>query len=89
MPDIHIDLDALNKQMEKFKEEFPKDKKHFKFYQFDDENFKKKMKELEKKLEDLKKQKMKKLEKELQEKLRGLENYKFHFQWKEDEDTEV
>ena len=101
MPDIHVDLDDLNKQMEKFKEEFPKDKRHFKFYQFDDENFKKEMEELQKKLEDLKlenfkwkfddekfKGKMEKLEKELQEKLRGLENYKFHFEI-EEEDTEV
>jgi hypothetical protein len=31
---------------------------------------------------------MEKLEKELQEKLRGLENYKFHFEI-EEEDTEV
>ena len=45
-------------------------------------------------LDDLNKQmekfkgKMEKLEKELQEKLRGLENYKFHFEI-EEEDTEV
>jgi chromosome segregation ATPase len=98
MPDIHIDMEDLNKQMEKFKEEFPNDKKQFKFYQFDDENFKKEMEELQKKLRDLKtedfklkfddkkfKEKMEKLEKDLQEKLRGLENYKFRFEWKEDE----
>jgi len=102
MPDIHIDLDDLNKRMKKFKEEFPEEKQHFEFHQFDDKKFKKKMEELEKKLQDLKpegfkskfddekfKEKMEKLEKELQEKLRGLENYKFHFEWKEDEDTEA
>ena len=102
MPDIHIDLDDLNKQMEKFKEEFPKDKKDFKFYQFDDENFKKEMKELEKKLESLKKkdfnwkfnekefkEKMEKLEKELQENLRDLDKHQFHFYWKDDDDTDV
>ncbi|MCW8813888.1 MAG: hypothetical protein OQK52_01270 [Ignavibacteriaceae bacterium] len=102
MPNIHIDMEDLNKQMEKFKDEFPKNKKYFEFHQFDDEKFKKKMEELEKKLQDLKpedfkskfddekfKEKMEKLEKELQEKLRGLENYKFHFEWKEDEDTDA
>jgi len=102
MPDIHIDMEDLNKQMEKFKDEFPKDKKYFEFHQFDDEKFKQEMKELQKKLEELKKEnfnqkfdekefkeKMEKLEKDLKEKLRGLENYKFHFEWKEDEDTDA
>ena len=102
MPDIRIDLDDLNKQMEKFNEEFPKDKKHFKFYQFDDENFKKEMKELEKKLEGLKeqdfnwkfdekefKEKMEKLEKELKENLRDLDKHQFHFYWKDDDDTDA
>jgi chromosome segregation ATPase len=102
IPNIRIDMDDLNKQMEKFKEEFPKDKKHFKFYQFDDENFKKEMKELEKNLEGLKKkdfnwkfdekefkEKMEKLEKELQENLRDLDKHQFHFYWKDNEDTDV
>ena len=102
MPDIHINMDDLNKQMEKFKEEFPKDNKHFKFYQFDDEKFKKEMKELEKELKGLKKQdfnwkfnekdfkeKMEKLEKDLQENLRDLDKHQFHFYWKDDDDTDA
>jgi hypothetical protein len=37
--EFHIDMDELHKELEEMKKDLPKHKEHFKFYQFDSEEF--------------------------------------------------
>jgi hypothetical protein len=98
--DFHLDMDELHKNLDELREKLKDQKLHLKEFKLD-EDLKKQMEELKKELKENKsksykfnfddkkfKEEMEKLEKELQEKLRGLENYKFQFEW-EEEDTEA
>ena len=99
--DFNFDMDELHKELEKLEEDLPKHKEQFKFDQFDSEEFKKEMEELHKELEENKskiykfkfddeefKEQMKELQKNLKENLIMPEDFNFYFDW-EDEDDEV
>jgi chromosome segregation ATPase len=100
--EFHFDMDELHQNLEELKKDLPKYKEHFKFYQFDSGEFEKEMEELEKELEENKahiykfrfdeeefKEQMEKLEEELEKNHEKFKNFKFHFDWDEEEDTEV
>ena len=97
--DFHFDMDGLQENLNELREKLKDQKLHLEEFKLD-EDLKKELEELKEKLKEQKphiykwkfddekfKEDMEKLEKELNEKFRDLENYKFHFEWKEDEEN--
>ena len=99
--DFHFDMDGLHENLNEFREKLKDKKLNLEEFKLD-EDLKKEMEELKEKLKEQKphiykwkfdnekfKEDMKKLEKELKEKFHDFENYKFHFEWEEEKDTEA
>lgn len=93
--ELNLNMDELNKKLEEMQKNLPKLDENFKFYQFDNEEFKKQMEELSKELKENKlkiykfnDEKLKKQMEELNKKLKELkinpEDFNFYFESEDD-----